>query len=69
MLSYKILYQYVNTISSIKKVSFKIIDDIWLSWDLVAIEPPISYYYYVFFISDKLRWKQALLYEDPTHSV
>ena len=23
---------------------FKIIYDIWLSWDLIVIEPPISYY-------------------------
>ena len=44
MLSYKIIYYYVNAISSIKKMIFKIIYGIWLSSDLVAIEPPISYY-------------------------
>ena len=45
MLSYKIIYHYVNTISSIKKMIFKIIYDIGLGTDLVAIEPPIPYYY------------------------
>ena len=44
MLSNNIVYHYVNTISFIKKVILKIIYDIWLSWDLVAIELPISYY-------------------------
>ena len=51
MLSYKIIYPYVNTISSIKKMIFEIIDDIWLSSYLVAIEPPISYFLYYSYYS------------------
>ena len=51
MLSYKIIYPYVNNISSIKKMIFEIIDDIWLSSYLVAIEPPISYSLYYSYYS------------------